>query len=149
MATEDLAGAERAGDIGVHDVPPEFLGEVEGGRALDLARTVDEDVDLAEGGEGPVEEGLEGLAAADVGGEPEGAAAGCLDGVGGFLNLFGTAGGGDDIRSSFGEAEGHGEADARGAADDDGGLAGEIEERGFHCLAPEEVSGVDGVAPED
>ena len=48
VLAEDLAGAQRAGEVRVENVGPFFLGHVESGRALNDSGAVDEDVDFAE-----------------------------------------------------------------------------------------------------
>ena len=63
----------------------------------------------------------------DIACEGERFAAGGFDFGGGGLREFGAAAGGDDVGAGFGQAFGDGEADAGGAADDDGGFVGEIE----------------------
>src|SRR5208282_1759171 len=45
---EDLAGAEGSGEIGVEDALPLVFGKIKRGSAFDLARAIDEDIDLAE-----------------------------------------------------------------------------------------------------
>ena len=91
VLAEDLAGAQRAGDIGVHDVVPGLLGDRQRGLALDLSGAVDENVDLAELLQGSGEQCLERSAVADVGGEAQSAAAFGLDRLRGLFHLLGAA----------------------------------------------------------
>jgi hypothetical protein len=112
---EDLAGAEGAGDVGVHDGLPLVFGKVDGGGALDLAGAVDEDVDFTEGLEGGRAECFEAGAIGDVGWLTQRPNAGCFDGGCSLIDLLGATAGGDDVGACFCEANRHGETNARGA----------------------------------
>src|SRR5579864_459914 len=132
VTAEDAASAQRAVEVGVDDGVPLGFGKIEGGHAPGAAGAIDENLDAAEFSRGGREELLETLDVGDVAGLREGAAAERLDFRGGFAHQVGAAAGGHYVGTGQRETLGQREADAAGAADDDGGFVCEIELRMSH-----------------
>ena len=88
---------------------------------------VDQNFHAAEFGDALREKRFEAFAAGDVCGDFEGAAAHGADFFGGGGDEIQAAAGGDDVGAGECEAARDGEADAGGAADDDGGFVGEVQ----------------------
>ncbi len=82
------------------------------------AGVVDEDVDLAELGEGLFDSGLDLVFVGYVDNEGGGLASGGGDGGDEFVELLAVAGGGGDGRAFAGEGQGAGVADALGRSGD-------------------------------
>ncbi len=117
-------------DVVLHDLVELIIGDAVLGAEIGVGRGVaDEDVDLAEAGDGGVDEVLQAGLVGDVGGDDDGggAAHGGVDfGGGGFAGI-GLATADDHIGAVFGHAVGDRLADAARGAGDEGGLAGEVE----------------------
>ena len=112
MLAEDLAGAQRPGQIGIENISPLLLRERDGGRALDFAGAVDEDVDFAEALKDRCQECFKGLAIADVGDKTEGLAAARFDGIGCLVHFLLAARCGDDVCAGVGKPKTEGAANA-------------------------------------
>ena len=116
VLAEDLAGAQRAGEIGIEDAGPLFFREGERWRAPDSSGAVDEDINLAEAAEGGGEQFFERSAVANIGGHANSLTAAGLDEVGGFFHLGLTACGGDDVGAGVGEPKTECAADTGGSS---------------------------------
>ena len=127
VGAEDLAGAKRAGQVGVEDALPLGVVDLERGAPLGPSGAVDQDVDLAEGLDGGLAERLQGGAVGDVAGEPQGVLAPSLDREGRGLDLRLPSRAGGDVGSCFHQAVDQGTSDAGGAAEYDRGASREVE----------------------
>src|ERR1700679_3296412 len=94
---EDLAGAQRAGEVGVDNRVPILLGYIYRWRALDAACAVDENVDFTEGCKSGVAESDERGAVGDVGFDAEGFAPEGFNGGSGLFYLLFAARCGEDV----------------------------------------------------
>jgi len=127
VTPKNARGTQGAGQIGVHDGVPIGLGEIHGGHALGTARGIDQDLHIAEFAKDGRGELLNAGWVGHITGMSERTAAQLADLGGGALDVVGTATGRDDVGTGLRQALGDGKSDARGPADDDGGLICQIE----------------------
>ena len=139
MLAEDLAGAQRAGEVGVEDAGPLLFGESSVGVRLMMPAQLTRMSTLPKAVEGCGKQRFERGAVADVRGQAQGLAAAGFDFGGGFVHLLLAARGGDHVGAGFGEAEAEGAADPGGASGNDRNFAFKAEKIGFHDFSVSEI----------
>lgn len=123
VLSEDLAGAENGGEIGVDDALVFLFRDVEKRGGGIGARAIDQDVHLAGAVEHGVQQVLEGLARGHIDWHKISFSAKAFDFRKPLLGLFRNATAEHDFRTRACQADSHGAAKFAGAADDDGGFA--------------------------
>ncbi len=125
---EGLGQEEDDLQVGVHHRVPIGLGELDAVGAADDAGVVDQDVDLAEGGDGLVDHALDRFDRAEVGLDRQELATRGFDQGLGFGRR--AAAGGGDVGAGLGQRHGHGLSKTGVGAGDEGDLAFETERIG-------------------
>ncbi len=120
MASEYLAAAERARQVGLQYIVPIPFAEVESRTALGFACAVDENIHLSERGDGGGEEALERAAVGDVRRQAKRPPPEALHLFGGSLHGLEPAARGDDVGPGLGESQGEGAPDPGRTTEDDG-----------------------------
>ena len=133
ITAEDLAGAENRGEIGIDDALVFLLGDVEKRGGGVGAGSVDEDVRLAGAVEHGIQQVLQRFAGCHIDGHEVSFSAVGFDFRQAFLGLFGDTAAEHDFGTGACQADGHRAAEFAGAADDDSGFAGEVEEVFEEC----------------
>ena len=123
VASEDSAGTEHPREIGVHDLIPLGVGDLERRAPHRAARRVHQDVDFAELLDRCVGESLEGIGISDVSRHRERASSASFDVTRRLFSELGTTTRRHDIGARVGEAERDRFTDPRSCADDDGDTA--------------------------
>lgn len=125
---EDLTGAEYRAHVGVENALEFVFGDIEEGGGGIGASAIDQDVDLTGFPEGLLEQVLQRFTGSDVNRDKVALAAVGFDFLEAGFGFFGDASTQNNLGAGAGQADGDGPAKFTGAADDYGGLPGQIEE---------------------